>query len=135
PVEPPLPTECTWQGESRNYYFRSTVLGGEIIDDGEYRYVWAGEQKIAYLTYRMSGIWPNSTRVDAVNFHHSDALGTSQRVTRPSPEDLFGVPLWNPDYIDQRQTELSPEGGNVGTVTDHRVRYGTPVIGMFPLEL
>lgn len=117
-----LPTEdeeCTWQGEELyGYYIRSTVLGGEVISEGSAgkRPVIVGGEVIAYLTHRYE--YNPSATYDAVHFRQVDASGSSERVTRAYPENIFGMPSWDPDYIDQRLAEFGPTGGTVGTITN-----------------
>ncbi|MBX3291047.1 MAG: RHS repeat protein [Acidobacteria bacterium] len=133
----PMTEECVWDQESIFYYIRSTVMGGEVVaeafSDGSKgrRMVIAGGEVIAYLTYRWTNTWPNNQKVDAVHYEHVDANGVSQRVTRQAPEHIFGVPISDPNYIDQRQAEFDPAGGNVGTVTSYNPVYGG-VNGDFP---
>ncbi len=60
---------------------------------------------------------------DVVHFRQVEASGSSERVTRAYPENIFGVPSWDPDYIDQRQAEFDPTGGNVGTVSNYQPQF------------
>lgn len=55
-------------------------------------------------------------------------------MTRAYPENIFGVPSWDPDYIDQRQAEFDPTGGNVGTISDYQPQYGTVNNDFLPIE-
>ncbi|MBL8122590.1 MAG: hypothetical protein JNJ39_00660 [Blastocatellia bacterium] len=69
-----------------------------------------------------------------MHFRQVDASGSSERVTRAYPENIFGVPSWDPDYIDQRQAEFDPTGGNVGTISNYQPQYGTVNPDFLPIE-
>lgn len=96
------------------------------------RPVIAGGEVIAYLTHRYE--YNPSATYDAVHFRQTDPSGSSERVTRAYPENIFGVPSWDPDYIDQRQAEFDPTGGNVGTVNNYQPQYGTVNPDFLPIE-
>ncbi|MEJ7623796.1 MAG: VCBS repeat-containing protein [Pyrinomonadaceae bacterium] len=116
--------ECVWNSETTIYYVRSTVLGGEVIAEAPSgmkgkRMIRLGTSVLGYLTTRNEG----GTTYDAVHFEHSDPIGMSQRVTRTSPEHIYGVTVNNPSYIDQRQAEFDPTGSSVGLSTNYRAQY------------
>ncbi|MBX3292719.1 MAG: RHS repeat protein [Acidobacteria bacterium] len=132
PEGDPPPEECEWEDDPTDtmYFIRSTVMGGEVVAEANWtgdkgkRMVLVGGEVIAYLTFR-PGV------IDTVHFRQTDALGISERVTRSSPENLFGVTINEPNYIDPRHMETDPMGGNVGTVTSHTPVY-LPVNSHFP---
>jgi YD repeat-containing protein len=138
PPEPePPPEECSWYSghPSPLYFIRSTVLGGEVIAETQgagvkyRRFVYAGGAKVAELTERF--VWPSST-YDSAQFHHTDANGVSERVTRNSPETLLGTTTSEPNYIDPRHSEFDAAGGNTGLVSNFQPIYlpGEPPIGL-----
>lgn len=77
---------------------------------------------------------PPSPDFDAAQFYHSDALGSSQRVTRNSPETLLGTSTMYPDYIDPRHAEFDGMHNNVGTKTTYVEQPSPPTDPPIPME-